>query len=527
MEGIIPTASSDGVLSPSSAGKLKKPRKPRAKPSASDSAPAGDVFLGNNVHYDFQGRPLCSCSSKLCNSRPIVGYGFCKLHILEDKSAPFKQCEAIIKGRGCNFAIALTENSRFCGIHQSVEKRQAMATQTVPTDPAEPLASSSTPALIVPKPIERTTVVPMIDQEEYTDEEDDDFTPTYFSDLDDDTATASHLSTTMFPPISRTHFFEDDALNGVEEATGGGGEDSTLVLGHPSFAIGTFLERRAEKLLNLVKKYRMRIIALQLAHEEHENDLAMLRARQVARLTNEAELVNQHAERRRKLLEKVYRRKYEEHLQQKKASESSSSSSAPHQASFNFNTQDMSSNIGGGGSELDMESSSSDWKMGEGEKRDASSSSASHASSSSRRASYRETGPSTSNTSLSVSTGASSSSSTKHANRLVAPVPCTFATCSELSLPLSKYCWCHILHDPNQQLFVACSHTDQAGKRCEYPIIKYAEPPMCAYHSELLASASVTGAVDVIDVEEDVGEEEEEEEEDGEEGSLADVQIAD
>ena len=49
------------------------------------------IVVGPNVHRGEHGDLLCS-SRKLCRQRRIVGFGFCIRHILEDTSAPFKQC---------------------------------------------------------------------------------------------------------------------------------------------------------------------------------------------------------------------------------------------------------------------------------------------------------------------------------------------------------------------------------------------------------------------------------------------------
>lgn len=65
------------------------------------------MFEGRNVHYTSNNKPLCSFSAKLCNLRRLNGYAFCVRHILEDPSAPFKQCAYVVKTSGlrCTSAI--------------------------------------------------------------------------------------------------------------------------------------------------------------------------------------------------------------------------------------------------------------------------------------------------------------------------------------------------------------------------------------------------------------------------------------
>lgn len=485
MEGVIEPTASATPLSPPAGEKPKKPRKPRAKASAPEPLPAGAIFQGSNVHYDFSGRALCSCSSKLCNSRPIAGYGFCKLHILEDKSAPFKQCEAIIKGRGCNFAIAISENSKFCGIHQSVEKRQALALQNTAPDADAPVPASSTPAPITTKETAPCSAAPesMIEQEEASNDENDDYlTPTYLSDLEDDTID-THTSQ-LFPQFIYSRYSTDLALEGEEEE----GNNHANILGHPAFRLQHFLDSRSDKLLNLVKKYRMKIGALQMAHNEYEYDLGMLRARQIARLSNEALHLKHDAERRRLLLEKLYRRKHEELAQQKKSSDAPVAS-----IPSGMNAHDNMNNDGEGGA---------DWKQ------DVASGKQNKFSSGSGGLGSPSSGASRGSTSTKSSAQSNSEGGVKHSTRLVPTIPCTLTGCGETSLPLTKFCWCHILNDPLQKLFIACTHVAQDGKQCDYPIIKHSEPPFCAYHAELVSKSSHIEEIEdeaesVLDVEDE------------------------
>lgn len=67
---------------------------------------------------------------------------------------------------------------------------------------------------------------------------------------------------------------------------------------------------------------------------------------------------------------------------------------------------------------------------------------------------------------------------------------CEFEGCEETSLPLSKYCFCHILNDKDQMLFERCQYEDPSGKQCEYPIIKFSSPSLCQAHIDLSNKAN-------------------------------------
>ncbi|XP_064113025.1 KAT8 regulatory NSL complex subunit 2-like [Macrobrachium nipponense] len=57
--------------------------------------------------------------------------------------------------------------------------------------------------------------------------------------------------------------------------------------------------------------------------------------------------------------------------------------------------------------------------------------------------------------------------------------------CGEKSVPLSKYCSKHILHDPNQVLFVACGVSKGGGDECRTPVVCTPNSSTCVYHTPI------------------------------------------
>jgi len=55
--------------------------------------------------------------------------------------------------------------------------------------------------------------------------------------------------------------------------------------------------------------------------------------------------------------------------------------------------------------------------------------------------------------------------------------------CGEKSIPLSKYCAKHILHDPNQVLFNGCGASVLGEDQCSVPIIPLPHISTCIYHT--------------------------------------------
>ncbi|ELU02134.1 hypothetical protein CAPTEDRAFT_196622 [Capitella teleta] len=79
------------------------------------------MFEGKNIHYsDVDHKPLCSCSIKVCRQRRLNGYAFCLRHILEDPSAPFKQCLHQAKHRQCSNPIPQAAPAQFCNCHSNI-----------------------------------------------------------------------------------------------------------------------------------------------------------------------------------------------------------------------------------------------------------------------------------------------------------------------------------------------------------------------------------------------------------------------
>lgn len=81
------------------------------------------MYEGKHIHYSpVDNRPLCSYSGKLCRQRRVNGYAFCIRHILEDKTAPFKQCAHVAKynNQKCTNPIPSNEDREFCNSHMQV-----------------------------------------------------------------------------------------------------------------------------------------------------------------------------------------------------------------------------------------------------------------------------------------------------------------------------------------------------------------------------------------------------------------------
>lgn len=87
------------------------------------------MYEGKHIHFsEVDNKPLCSYSPKLCKQRRLNGYAFCIRHVLEDKTAPFKQCEYVAKynSQRCTNPIPKSEDRRWvlnectCGTCDSV-----------------------------------------------------------------------------------------------------------------------------------------------------------------------------------------------------------------------------------------------------------------------------------------------------------------------------------------------------------------------------------------------------------------------
>ncbi|XP_033099630.1 INO80 complex subunit D-like isoform X2 [Anneissia japonica] len=81
------------------------------------------MYEGKHIHYsEVDNKPLCSYSIKLCKQRRLKGYAFCIRHVLEDKSAPFKQCEFVAKYNNsrCTNPIPQDQERKYCNSHMQV-----------------------------------------------------------------------------------------------------------------------------------------------------------------------------------------------------------------------------------------------------------------------------------------------------------------------------------------------------------------------------------------------------------------------
>mmetsp|Transcript_25207 Transcript_25207/g.28033 ORF Transcript_25207/g.28033 Transcript_25207/m.28033 type:complete len:340 (+) Transcript_25207:43-1062(+) len=67
--------------------------------------------------------------------------------------------------------------------------------------------------------------------------------------------------------------------------------------------------------------------------------------------------------------------------------------------------------------------------------------------------------------------------------------PCAIETCPGKSMPLSKYCYAHILHDKNQKLYQACPWHDSNGDVCGFPVSVHSHPNVCFRHVDLVGAS--------------------------------------
>ncbi|XP_032222147.2 INO80 complex subunit D-B isoform X2 [Nematostella vectensis] len=101
------------------------------------------MFEGKNIHSSpIDGKLLCSYSEKLCKQRRLNGYAFCIRHVLEDKNAPFKQCQYVAKynGQQCTNPIPFAEDRIYCNSHLQVlglvpkKSRKKKASESIESD---------------------------------------------------------------------------------------------------------------------------------------------------------------------------------------------------------------------------------------------------------------------------------------------------------------------------------------------------------------------------------------------------------
>ncbi|XP_052414948.1 INO80 complex subunit D-B [Carassius gibelio] len=81
------------------------------------------MYEGKHIHYsEVDRKPLCSYSPKLCKQRRLNGYAFCIRHVLEDQTAPFRQCEYVAKynSQRCTNPIPKAHDRKYCNSHLQV-----------------------------------------------------------------------------------------------------------------------------------------------------------------------------------------------------------------------------------------------------------------------------------------------------------------------------------------------------------------------------------------------------------------------
>lgn len=62
---------------------------------------------------------------------------------------------------------------------------------------------------------------------------------------------------------------------------------------------------------------------------------------------------------------------------------------------------------------------------------------------------------------------------------------CNYSGCKGFCMPLTDYCYAHILCDTKQKLFGSCQYTNRTtGGICNYPILANQTPPFCNVHVE-------------------------------------------
>lgn len=501
--------------------KAKKPRRaPKSKVTAA-VPPNGTMYLGSNVHYDEQGRLLCSASSKLCNSRPVVGWGFCKTHILEDKNAPFKQCEATAKGRQCTLVVAIGENSRYCGIHASMERKaaanNAAPSSSSPSAPEQASSATSQPVIAFKKEQKPKTMAFIeMDYDRNADTEGEDEDDSYTSFQSPSSSSIWHSSfdspllmlRKLFPVLSShtaleaqnhqlrpsntlsshhtpSSSFKSSSLSSLP-ASSSASSPSNLELGSPTFSLSAFLEHRSTVLLRNVRFNRMRMIHLQMAYDKYVMEEARERAKTEAFIENEETCLEIDHQRKLKTLEKLYRRRHEDEQRKKEGIEEGNSSASHH---------GHGSSHGAFGGDMDFASSASSPRA--------------HQTPSHRSNAHHGSSPASS------AAGPLTSPEGTTRGKLEKIGKCEAKECVESALPLSSFCWAHILQDPLQKLFVPCSFNpaltplpeslSNAGiimAPCSYPVIRGGPSSLCSFHSSLIHDAADDGDAEGEDEEE-------------------------
>ncbi|GFR79327.1 KAT8 regulatory NSL complex subunit 2-like [Elysia marginata] len=110
-----------------------------AMPATSSSTSRGCTPAAQQAEED----ATCKYSQRSCSRNCLAGYDFCIRHILEDKTAPYKQCAYMTKaGRKCPAAAPKLEKKEgFCSAHnrKTLLARQRLARKRRPGETGETL----------------------------------------------------------------------------------------------------------------------------------------------------------------------------------------------------------------------------------------------------------------------------------------------------------------------------------------------------------------------------------------------------
>ncbi len=88
-----------------------------------DTPKGTTTILPKREHFGSDKKKLCSFGGCVCTQRPMRGYDFCVKHILQDTSAPFKQCDFISKqtDKRCGNPVPTNqEDTRYCNAHKQM-----------------------------------------------------------------------------------------------------------------------------------------------------------------------------------------------------------------------------------------------------------------------------------------------------------------------------------------------------------------------------------------------------------------------
>ncbi|GFN94646.1 kat8 regulatory nsl complex subunit 2-like [Plakobranchus ocellatus] len=100
-------------------------------------------MVNKNISAMSEKDAFCKYSHRVCTQNCLEGYNFCIRHILEDKTAPYKQCAYMTKtGRRCPSAAPKQEKKEgFCSAHnrKSLLARQRLARKRRPRETGEGL----------------------------------------------------------------------------------------------------------------------------------------------------------------------------------------------------------------------------------------------------------------------------------------------------------------------------------------------------------------------------------------------------